>query len=82
MLCKRAMNSTLPTKTQPVVVIAEDDDELRELLVWSLSRDGFQIGNHVVICHVAAVQNEINARENVKNPRRKLTCAARANMRV
>ena len=30
-------------KTQPMVLVAEDDDELRELLVWALRRDGADV---------------------------------------
>jgi two-component system cell cycle response regulator CpdR len=30
-------------KAPAMVVVAEDDDELRELLVWSLRRDGLRI---------------------------------------
>lgn len=30
-------------KTQPMVLVAEDDDDLRELLVWALQREGVNV---------------------------------------
>lgn len=30
-------------KRRPMVLVAEDDDDLRELLVWSLQRDGVEV---------------------------------------
>ena len=33
----------MPIKRRPMVLVAEDDDELRELLVWALRRDGADV---------------------------------------
>ena len=33
----------MEAKTQPIVVVAEDDAELRELLAMALRRDGYDV---------------------------------------
>lgn len=32
-----------PHRNQPCILLAEDDDELRKLLTWSLHKEGYQV---------------------------------------